>query len=206
MKTNKKTRIIKTATAKLPTIYGAFTITIYKSSDGEEHAALSIGNPGGESILTRIHSQCLTGDTFSSLRCDCGEQLHQSMKKISKEKRGVVLYLNQEGRSIGLSNKIKAYALQEQGLDTVEANHALGFPTDARDYGIAAEILRDFGISSIVLLTNNPDKIDQLTKQGIQVVKRLPVETVPNTSNKNYLIAKKRKMQHYLTHIDLYEK
>ena len=202
MKTKKKTHAVKTATAKLPTMYGEFIVTTYVSPDGREHMALCMGNVDEKAIMTRIHSQCLTGDTFSSVRCDCGEQLHQSLKKISKEKRGIVLYLNQEGRSIGLSNKIKAYSLQDNGLDTVEANHALGFPTDARDYGIAADILRDFGIKSIILLTNNPDKIDQLTQHGIHVRKRLPLETKPNNSNKSYLITKKQKMQHYLTHID----
>lgn len=189
----------KTASATLPTAYGTFAILVYKTSDNREHAVLSLGKTDKQPVLARIHSQCLTGDTLLSLRCDCREQLHKSMEIIQKEGSGVILYLNQEGRGIGLSNKIKAYALQEQGLDTVEANHSLGFKADARDYKVAAEILRDLGISRIFLLTNNPKKVINLAQYGISVVKRIPLETKPNTMNKSYLLAKKKKLGHMLT-------
>lgn len=198
--------VVKTATALLPTIYGTFAITVYRSGDGREHAVLSIGEINKELVLVRVHSQCLTGDTFSSLRCDCGEQLRQSMKRIGEEKQGIILYLNQEGRGIGLSNKIKAYALQDKGLDTVEANHTLGFPSDARDYRIVSEILRKLNITAITLLTNNPDKVKQLQKYGIPVIKRIPLETLPNKINHYYLATKKQKMHHYLTRINPHEK
>lgn len=194
-------KIIKTATATLPTIYGKFTITVHRSDDGREHAALSMGEINKQPVLTRIHSQCLTGDTFFSLKCDCGEQLQQSIKKISQQKRGIILYLNQEGRNIGLSNKIKAYGLQDNGLDTVEANHALGFPSDARDYRIAAEILYLLNIKAVNLLTNNPDKVKQLKKYGIRVIKQIPLETMPNKINHRYLAAKKSKLHHRLTKV-----
>ncbi len=191
-------KVIKIASAKLPTIYGEFTISVYKSGDNREHSALSMGKIDKKPMLVRIHSQCLTGDTFSSLKCDCGEQLSQSLTKIGQEKRGVLLYLNQEGRNIGLSNKIKAYALQDKGLDTVEANHALGFPSDARDYRIVSEILRKLSITKVAILTNNPDKVKQLEHYGIHVVKRISVETLPNNINHRYLVTKKHKLHHYL--------
>lgn len=190
--------IVRMASAKLPTRYGNFDLSIYKFLDSNlEHAVLQFGkikNP----LLTRIHSQCLTGDTFLSLRCDCGIQLHKSMKMIVKNGSGIIIYLNQEGRGIGLVNKIRAYALQDQGMDTVEANHALGFPTDKRDYAVAAEILKDMGVSEICLLTNNPDKQKQLISYGIRIAKTMPLETKPNTVNKKYLSAKKIKMGHTL--------
>lgn len=189
----------KTAEANLPTKYGLFKIMVYKSlNDKREHAVLALGNLG-RNVLTRIHSQCLTGDTFFSLRCDCGDQLKESMKLISKAKSGVILYLNQEGRGIGLTNKIKAYALQDRGYDTVEANEALGFPKDARSYKIAADILKDLKITDISLLTNNPDKKDQLAKFGINVLKRIPLEIKPNKTNHGYLKVKKQKLSHKLT-------
>jgi len=176
-----------------------FRVIIYRSLlDNREHAVLHMGNDPNEPLLTRIHSQCLTGDTFLSLKCECRQQLHQSMKLISKKKQGAIVYLNQEGRGIGLTNKIKAYALQDKGLDTVEANHALGFPADVRDYKVAADILHDLGIKEINLLTNNPDKVKQLSHLGIKIVKTIPLEIPPNGINKRYLIAKRKKLGHRL--------
>ena len=190
--------IVETANAKLPTKYGLFNIIIYKSlTDGKEHAVLTLGKLK-KSALVRIHSQCLTGDTFTSLRCDCGEQLKESMKIISNNGSGIILYLNQEGRGIGLTNKIRAYCLQDKGYDTVEANEALGFPSDARSYKIAKDILNDLGVSSIYLLTNNPDKKDQLEKFGIGIDKRVALEIKPNKVDLDYLKVKKNKMQHEL--------
>lgn len=182
----------------LPTKYGTFSVSVYPA-ENKEHAVLTFGDITEQPAVTRIHSQCFTGDTIFSLRCDCGEQLAESMKIISENGSGILLYLTQEGRGIGLANKIKAYALQEQGLDTVEANHSLGFAPDLRDYKIAADILQDLGITQVSLLTNNPNKIEQLTKYGIQVVKRIPLQTKPNKYNKKYLQTKKQKLQHLLT-------
>ncbi len=185
---------MKLASANLPTKYGLFKILIYQSS-----AVLIMGNvKNPKPILVRIHSQCLTGDSFYSLRCDCGWQLQTSMKKIQKAGRGIIIYLNQEGRGLGLTNKIKAYSLQDQGLDTVDANNALGLPSDTRDYSLAADILKDLHITSINLLTNNPQKIDQLEKYGITVNKRISLEVTPNKNNKKYLKTKKEKMGHNL--------
>lgn len=192
--------IVKKASSQLPTKYGTFQLSIYQSTlDGAEHAVLLLGKPNGKPILTRIHSKCFTGDTFSSLKCDCREQLHQSLQMISNNREGIIIYLNQEGRGIGLTEKIKAYALQEKGLDTVEANHALGLPVDARDYKTASDILHDLGVSEIILLTNNPDKIDQLEKNGIRITKRIPLETKPHKYNADYLKVKKQKLGHRLT-------
>lgn len=194
--------IIRKAEAKLPTRFGTFQIVVYKSIlDEREHAALIMGKNLKSPVLTRIHSQCLTGDTFFSLRCDCREQLHQSMKIISEQKEGLIIYLSQEGRGIGLSNKIKAYALQEKGLDTVEANLALHLPIDARDYRIAAEILQDLGASQVSLLTNNPSKINHLTSFGITIDRQIPLEVFPNKLNRDYLRIKKQKLGHLLTKI-----
>jgi 3,4-dihydroxy 2-butanone 4-phosphate synthase/GTP cyclohydrolase II len=148
--------------------------------------------------MVRIHSQCFTGDTLFSLRCDCGEQLEKSMEIISKHGSGILIYLSQEGRGIGLANKIKAYQLQDQGLDTVEANHALGFSSDGRNYQMAANILKDLGVTKIMLITNNPDKIEQLKNNGITIVKRIPLKITANTVNKGYLLTKKQKMGHLL--------
>ncbi len=193
--------IIKTATSILPTKYGMFQLIVYKSViDNKEHIVLVKGEIK-DTILLRIHSQCITGDTLLSLKCDCGEQLHQSMNLINKNSSGVILYLNQEGRGIGLTNKIKAYALQDKGLDTVEANESLGLPIDARQYKIAVDILKDLGIFKINLLTNNPNKEKQLSKFGIEIIKTTPIETKPNNVNRNYLEVKKKKLGHLLNHV-----
>ncbi|OGG43366.1 hypothetical protein A2841_02650 [Candidatus Kaiserbacteria bacterium RIFCSPHIGHO2_01_FULL_48_10] len=193
--------VARSAEAELPTAYGTFRITVYESAlDRREHVALVFGKPK-EPATVRIHSQCITGDTFFSKRCDCGEQLRQSMKRIRKIGSGVILYLSQEGRDIGLTNKIRAYALQARGYDTVEANHALGLPTDARDYKIAADMLKDLHIQEICLLTNNPDKEKQLISQGIRIVKRVPLESAPNVHSARYLRTKKQKMGHRLKRI-----
>lgn len=192
--------IIKTASSTLPTKYGDFNLRVYRSfADNKEHLSLTKGTIK-DTHLVRIHSQCLTGDTFFSLKCDCNEQLHQSLKMIAK-KGGVILYLNQEGRGVGLSNKINAYSLQERGADTVDANLHLGLPADARDYSVACEILRDLGIKAVNLLTNNPEKKKALEKFGIKVEKMIPLEGSPNKFNKPYLLAKKSKLGHILTKV-----
>lgn len=189
--------MINKTQAKLPTKYGTFSVSIYPA-EKQEHAVLTFGDITKQPTLTRIHSQCFTGDTLFSLRCDCGEQLSASMKLISENGSGILLYLTQEGRGIGLANKIKAYVLQEQGLDTVEANHALGFDSDERNYKIAADILKNFGVNSINLLTNNPEKVRQMAEHGITVVKRIPLKVQSNEVNKKYLLTKKEKMGHLL--------
>lgn len=185
------------ASAHLPTIYGHFKIIVYNCMDGLEHILLFKGKNIKGPTLVRIHSQCATGDIFSSLRCDCREQLIKALKRIGKARSGVIIYLNQEGRSIGLTNKIKSYSLQEQGFDTVEANKKLKLPVDGRTYKIAADILKDLGIVHIKLLTNNPDKVEQLRSEGIKV-KRTPLEVRPNDFNKGYLKTKKNKLNHKL--------
>lgn len=196
---NIKQTIVRTASAILPTTYGTFKIVVYKSiKNAVEHVVLLKGKKIKGSILTRIHSRCLTGDIFSSLRCDCRDQLTTSLVRISRAQSGVLIYLNQEGRGIGLTNKIKAYGLQEKGLDTVDANNALGLPSDARNYLVAAEILKDLNINSINLLTNNPDKENQLTKYGIVINKRISLEIAPNPIILSYLKTKKYKMGHKL--------
>ena len=190
--------ISKAAVAKLPTTHGVFKIIIYKSDDGLEHAVLIKGDKFKEPVLVRIHSQCLTGDTFSSLKCDCGQQLHKSMQLINKNGSGIIIYLNQECRGIGLTNKIKAYALQEQGFDTVQANQELGLPVDMRSYEIAAQILENLGVCKINLLTNNPDKQDQLAKYGVRIINRIALEIKPNKVDRGYLKTKKNKLSHQL--------
>jgi 3,4-dihydroxy 2-butanone 4-phosphate synthase/GTP cyclohydrolase II len=190
----------RVAEAKLPTPFGNFKVIAYKSStDPAEHLAMVMGDVAtDEPVLVRVHSQCLTGDVFHSLRCDCGEQIEMSMKRIADEGRGVVLYMRQEGRGIGIHNKIKAYALQDEGMDTVEANLSLGFKADHRDYGVGAQILADLGVHSMKLMTNNPKKISGLESYGLKIVEQLPITTQPNPHNRKYLSTKQKKMGHLL--------
>ena len=187
------------ATTALATRYGTFVLSVYQDDQQHEHLALTVGSPAGpEPVLVRLHSECITGDLFGSARCDCGEQLDASLRLLQAEQRGVLIYLRQEGRGIGLVNKIRAYALQEQGLDTVEANRALGLPDDMRDYGVAADILADLGIRRVRLLTNNPHKIAGLTDHGIEVAERVPLYVAPNATNLHYLKTKQQRMGHLL--------
>jgi 3,4-dihydroxy 2-butanone 4-phosphate synthase/GTP cyclohydrolase II len=193
------------ASVRLPTEYGEFTAIAFKELlTGKLHLALVAGDvDGAEDVLVRVHSECLTGDVFHSLRCDCGEQLELALAQISEEGTGVLLYLAQEGRGIGLLNKLRAYELQEQGFDTVEANAELGFPADAREYGIGNQILADLGLSTIRILTNNPKKLTGLDGFGLTVVEQVPIELAPNEQNRRYLTAKRDKLGHRLHHQDL---
>jgi 3,4-dihydroxy 2-butanone 4-phosphate synthase / GTP cyclohydrolase II len=194
----------RAAVTKLPTVYGGtFQAIAYESDvDHHQHLALLKGHiQPDDAVMVRVHSECLTGDVFGSRRCDCGEQLHRAMRIIAKEGKGIIVYMHQEGRGIGLANKMKAYALQDQGKDTVEANVALGFAPDLRDYGVGAQILRDLGVRKLRLLTNNPKKIVGLEGYGLEVVERIPIECKPNRKNIGYLQTKKKKMGHLL-HIE----
>ncbi len=190
----------RVAEARLPTEFGEFHIIGYRNDvDSAEHVALVLGEVKGEkNILVRMHSKCLTGDVFGSLRCDCGPQLHAAMRKISQGGKGVIVYLDQEGRGIGLLNKLRAYSLQDEGDDTVEANRRLGFGADLRNYGIGAQILRDLGLSSIRIMTNNPRKLVGLEGYGLEISERIPLEPDSNAENRSYLNAKRDKLGHLL--------
>lgn len=189
----------RVASSRLPTKHGLFQMYVYAANDGKEHIALTVGSvTEGSPVLARIHSECLTGDVFGSHRCDCGEQLEQMLSLMQAEGRGVLIYLRQEGRGIGLTNKIRAYALQEAGLDTVDANRALGLPDDTRSYHAAAAILQDLGVSAVELVTNNPLKISGLETYGIRVVARKPSVVAPNSHNGPYLATKRARMGHLL--------
>jgi 3,4-dihydroxy 2-butanone 4-phosphate synthase/GTP cyclohydrolase II len=197
----KESLVRRVAVTKLPTSYGSdFTAILYANDiDGLNHIALVKGDIQPEDeVLVRVHSECLTGDVFGSLRCDCGEQLHHAMEIIDKEGKGVLLYMRQEGRGIGIEGKLKAYELQDKGKDTVEANLALGYKADLRDYGVGAQILRDIGVRKMRLLTNNPKKIIGLEGYGLDVVARVPIETHPHAKNIHYLKVKKNKLGHML--------
>ena len=189
-------------TVRLPTAYGEFTAVAFREVlTGKHHVALVRGDvEGREDVLVRVHSECLTGDVFHSLRCDCGEQLELALRRIAGEERGVLLYMSQEGRGIGLLAKLRAYELQENGLDTVEANLQLGFPPDAREYGIGSQILADLGLTTIRILTNNPRKITGIEGFGLRVVEQVPIEVPPNLENRLYLEAKRDKLGHRLHH------
>lgn len=193
--------VTRVASAQLPTEFGEFDIHVYESPR-ETHVALVRGQLGdGQNVLCRVHSSCVTGDIFHSERCDCGPQLHAALSRIADEGRGVLIYLNQEGRGIGLANKIRAYKLQEQGADTVEANERLGFAADLRDYRAALEMLRDLGVKSVRLMSNNPRKLEGLAGDGMAVNERLPIEIAATAASQHYLRTKRDKLGHMLSSV-----
>lgn len=191
----------KLSCARIPTPFGDFELCVYAANlDGKEHLALTLGEiDGAREVLLRVHSECFTGDVLGSMRCDCGPQLALAMQQIASEGRGVLLYLRQEGRGIGLAEKLRAYNLQDQGFDTVEANILLGHQADERDYSVAAEIIQDLGVHSVRVLTNNPQKIEALRESGVRVVDRLPLQTEVTTENAGYMRAKAERMNHLLS-------
>jgi 3,4-dihydroxy 2-butanone 4-phosphate synthase/GTP cyclohydrolase II len=195
--------VVRVASAQLPTEFGMFTAHVYECpSQNREHMALVMGKISPDRpVLVRVHSQCLTGDTLHSIRCDCHDQLKTAMKKVGEKGEGVIVYLSQEGRGIGLANKIRAYALQDKGLDTVQANLQLGLPADMRDYSVGAQILKDLGVRKIHLLTNNPEKVSGIRKHGLSILRRIPLEIAPNGMNRAYLKVKKDKLGHLLSKV-----
>jgi GTP cyclohydrolase II len=190
--------VVRYAEAEIPTEWGPFRVTVYRvRPEGEEQVLVAKGDlAGAEELVVRVHSECFTGEVLHSLRCDCRDQLAAALDRVAAERAGAVVYLRQEGRGIGLGNKIRAYALQQRGLDTVEANLRLGFPADARRYDVAARILLDQGVRSVVLLTNNPAKVEGLERAGLRVVRRVPLEVAGNAYNETYLEAKRTRMGH----------
>ena len=202
-KIKKENYVRKVSEAELPTDYGTFRVVVFENTfDGQEHVALVKGKIDSDNpVLIRVHSECLTGDVFHSMRCDCGMQLNNAMKMIDENGTGILLYMRQEGRGIGLANKIRAYALQEQGLDTVDANVHLGFDPDPRDYGIGAQILRSLGVKKMKLITNNPKKRVGMESYGLEVVEQIPIVVPPNKVNKKYLLTKKNRMGHLINNI-----
>ena len=199
MQATMQARIERYAETNLPTVHGALRCLVYRAADGTEHVAMVAGDVRGHDVLCRVHSECVTGEVLGSLKCDCKQQLDHALDLIARRGRGVVLYLRQEGRGIGLGNKIRAYALQEGGLDTVDANRALGLPDDAREYDVAAEMLADLGVASVALLTNNPLKVEGLERAGVVIKRRVPhLVHVPGPA-RGYLEVKARRMGHLLT-------
>lgn len=195
--------VVRVASARLPTRFGNFTAYVYECpSQNREHLALVMGKISPDRpVLVRVHSQCITGDTLYSIRCDCRDQLATALKKVSEKGEGVIVYLDQEGRGIGLANKIRAYALQDKGLDTVQANERLGLPADMRDYSVGAQILRDLGVRKINLLTNNPKKVSGIRRHGLKILRRVPLEITPTKTNHDYLKVKKDKLGHLLSKV-----